>query len=243
VGGVVESGTRPEEEWVMTASYEINKVFTGYVTPKVPTRRSLSKNLRPVSTNAYISKVKEIALEWLKAQPPRTALFGTKATIIKGWIQSPVGPKKQITFDSGSEITLINKSLLRSLEPPHKVQLGQKLYLIQVTSNSSFSQYITVSFIFDTSNRPVRMTVEAYVVPDMNTPFILGMDFAAQYQLSLVRKEMGTSIVFGDMGQSISVEESDSTPRIDRQGNAFLVQATQGYIQNSLKQSHARKQY
>jgi hypothetical protein len=87
------------------------------------------------------------------------------------------------------------------------------------------------------------MTVEAYIVPNMNTPFILGTDFAAQYQLSLVGNELGTSIVFGNMGRSIPVEVLDSMPRIDKQGNPFLVQAAQGYLQNSVKQSRTRKEY
>ncbi|EUC60419.1 hypothetical protein RSOL_341640, partial [Rhizoctonia solani AG-3 Rhs1AP] len=219
-------------------------VFSGYALPKVPTRKSLTKQFKLASANVFYNKPgEEITLKRLMSRPPGTAFFGAKATIIKGWIQNAVGPKKRITFDSGSEITLINESLLKTLDPPPRVRIGQKLRLIQVTSNSSLSQYITVPLIFDTESGLVKMTVEAYVVPAMNTPFILGTDFAAQYQLSLVRNDEGTKIVFGDTGRSIPVEESDSMPRIDKQGNSFLVEVAQGYIQNGEKRAKYRKEY
>ncbi|KDN39703.1 hypothetical protein RSAG8_08621, partial [Rhizoctonia solani AG-8 WAC10335] len=190
--------------------------FTGLIQSKIPTRKSFIKQLKLATTKVFSAKTgEEITLKRLMSRPPGTAFFGAKATIIKGWIQNAVGSKKRITFDSGSEITLINESLLKTLDPPPRVRIGQKLRLIQVTNSG-----------------PVKMIVEAYVVPDMNTPFILGTDFAAQYQLSLVRSEDGTKIVFGDTGRSIPVEESDSTPRVDKQGNAFLVEVAQGYIQN-----------
>ncbi|KEP45274.1 hypothetical protein V565_294030, partial [Rhizoctonia solani 123E] len=218
--------------------------FAGLIQSKVPARKNFIKQLKLATTKVFNAKAgEEITLKRLMSRPPGTAFFGAKATIIKGWIQSAIGPKKQITFDSGSEITLINESLLNTLDPPPRVRIGQKLRLIQVTSNSSLSQYITVPLIFNMDSGPVKMTVEAYVVPNMNTPFILGTDFAAQYQLSLVRNEDGTKIVFGETGRSIPVEESDSTPRIDKQGNAFLVEVAQGYIQNGAKRSKARKEY
>ena len=61
--------------------------------------------------------------------------------------------------------------------------------------------------------------------------------------MSLVRSEEGTRILFGDTGRSIQVEESDSVPRVDKQGNAFLVEVAQGYVQNGLKRSKACKEY
>ncbi|GAB1527409.1 hypothetical protein RhiTH_010584 [Rhizoctonia solani] len=204
------------------------KVFSGYVLSKLPTRRSWGN---------------EITLKRMMSRPPGTAFFGSKATIIKGWIQNAYGPKKRITFDSGSEITLINKTLLKSLDPPPKVRIGQKLRLIQVTSNSSLSQYVTVPLVFETDKGPVCMMVEAYVVPNMNTPFILGTDFASQYQLSLVRNDDGTSIIFGDTGRSIQVKESNSTPRVDKEGNTFLVEVAQGFTQNGFRRARTRKEY
>jgi hypothetical protein len=84
--------------------------------------------------------------------------------------------------------------------PIPKIKSGQNLKLVQVTRNSIISWYVIVPLIFDTDFRPVKMTVEAYIVPKMNVPFILGTDFASQFQLSLIRDNLGTCIQFGDTG-------------------------------------------
>ena len=146
------------------------------------------------------------------SQPPGTAFYGCKAMIIKGWLQSATGPKCCITFDTGSEITLVNEDLLKELSPPPRIRIGQKLKLVQVTGDSTISRYVTLPIIFETAEGPVKILVEAYVVPKMNTPFILGTDFASQYQLSLLHNEQGTRIQFGETGHSTEVEESETTP-------------------------------
>ncbi|QRW26688.1 Retrovirus-related Pol polyprotein from transposon [Rhizoctonia solani] len=240
-GTTVSQGTNSADQGSKESD---SLVFSGYVQPKLPTRKSLNKKLKMASSHTAIAKNgEEITLKRLMSRPPGTAFFGSKATIIKGWLQTNNGPKKRITFDSGSEITLINESILKTLDPSPRVRIGQKLKLIQVTGNSSLSQYISLPIIFDTEQGLVKMIVEAYIVPNMNTPFILGTDFASQYQLSLVRNGDGTRIVFGDTGRSIPVEESDSSPRIDQQGNTFMVEVAQGFIKNSEKIKISKKAY
>jgi hypothetical protein len=66
---------------------------------------------------------------------------------------------------------------------------------------------------------PVKMTVEAYIVPKMNAAFILGTDFALQFQLSLIRDNLGTCIQFGDTGRSLKVEESETSPQFNSSGS------------------------
>ncbi|QRW17991.1 Retrovirus-related Pol polyprotein from transposon [Rhizoctonia solani] len=240
-GTTVSQGTNSADQGSKESD---SSVFSGYVQPKLPTRKSFNKKLKMASSHTATAKNgEEITLKRLMSRPPGTAFFGSKATIIKGWLQTSNGPKKRITFDSGSEITLINESILKTLDPSPRVRIGQKLKLIQVTGNSSLSQYISLPIIFDTEQGLVKMIVEAYIVPNMNTPFILGTDFASQYQLSLIRNGDGTRIVFGDTGRSIPVEESDSSPRIDQQGNTFMVEVAQGFIKNSEKIKISKKAY
>ncbi|KAB5587895.1 Retrovirus-related Pol polyprotein [Ceratobasidium theobromae] len=212
--------------------------------PKMPTRRSLTKKLKLAKVRSQAVKIgEEITLKWLMSRPAGTAFYGCKASIIKGWIQNQEGPKRRITFDTGSEITLINEELIGNLNPPPRIKLGQKLQLVQVTGNSTICRYVTLPLIFDTDQGIVKMNVEAYVVPKMNTPFILGTDFASQYQLSLIRNEDGTHIQFGSSGRTISVEESDSTPRIDNSGNTFLVEVSEAHILNQEKKREVKKAY
>jgi hypothetical protein len=182
----------------------------------------------------------EVTLKRLMSRPPGTAFYGSKATIVKGWIQSKFGSKRRITFDTGSEITLINEDLIPELSPVPKIKSGQKLKLVQVTGNSTISQYVIVPLIFDTDLGPVKMTVEAYIVPKMNAPFILGTDFASQFQLSLIRDDLGTRIQFGDTGRSIKVEESETSPQVNSSG-AFKVEISAFYSNNKDRKKNSKK--
>jgi hypothetical protein len=182
----------------------------------------------------------EITLKRLMSQPPCTAFYGSKATIIKGWIQSKLGSKHRITFDTGLEITLINEDLIPELSPVPKIKSGQKLKLVQVTGNSTISRYVIVPLIFDTDLGPVKMTVEAYIVPKMNAPFILGTDFASQFQLLLIRDNSGTRIQFGDTGRSIKVEESETSPQVNSSGS-FKVEISSSYSSNRDKRMKSKK--
>jgi hypothetical protein len=52
------------------------------------------------------------------------------------------------------------------------------------------------------------MNVEAYIIPKMAPSFILGNDFAEQYQLSILRSEEGTKILFGNSEHSMPMQSS-----------------------------------
>jgi hypothetical protein len=84
------------------------------------------------------------------------------------------------------------------------------------------------------------MTVEAYIVPKMNAPFILGTDFASQFQLSLIRDNSGTRIQFGDTGRSIKVEESESSPQVNSSGT-FKVEISTFYSSNKDRRKKSKK--
>ncbi|KAF8754155.1 hypothetical protein RHS01_06497 [Rhizoctonia solani] len=122
-GTTVSQGTNSADQGSKESD---SSVFSGYVQPKLPTRKSLNKKLKMASSHtATVKNGEEITLKRLMSRPPGTAFFGSKATIIKGWLQTNNGPKKRITFDSGSEITLINESILKTLDPSPRVRIGQ----------------------------------------------------------------------------------------------------------------------
>ena len=52
------------------------------------------------------------------------------------------------------------------------------------------------------------ITIEAYIVKDMNAPIILGNDFADQYSLSIIRENGTTSLRLGDSDLSIPLDSS-----------------------------------
>jgi hypothetical protein len=218
----------------------VNSNFYKNTLGHLPSRKAFTKKLKNATRTLASMIGEEITLKRLMSRPPGTAFYGSKATIIKGCIQSKLGVKHRITFDTGSEITLINEDLILELSPVPKIKSGQKLKLVQVTGNSTISQYVIVPLIFDTDLGPIKMTVEAYIVPKMNAPFILGTDFASQFQLSLIRDNLGTRIQFGDTGRSIKVEESETSPQINNSG-AFKVEISTFYSSNKDRRKKSKK--
>jgi hypothetical protein len=218
----------------------VNSNFIKNTLAHLPSRKTFAKKLKNATRTLASMIGEEITLKRLMSRPPGTAFYGNKATIIKGWIQSKLGVKRRITFDTGSEITLINEDLIPELSPVPKIKSGQKLKLVQVTGNSTISRYVIIPLIFDTDLGPVKMTVEAYIVPKMNAPFILGTDFASQFQLSLIRDNLGTCIQFGDTGRSIKVEESETSPQVNSSG-AFKVEISTFYSSNKDRRKKSKK--
>ncbi|KAJ7077487.1 hypothetical protein C8R44DRAFT_911520, partial [Mycena epipterygia] len=132
-----------------------------------------------------------------------------------------------VIIDSGSDITLISRKALEALTDPPKVKAGHDLKLIQVTGRSSISGYVNIDLFFHTNDGPVKLTVEAYVVDGMSTPFIPGNDFTDQYSISIVRDEGDTYLRFGSSGRQLKVESSTSTTLLDDEGHAFKEDACQ----------------
>ena len=95
----------------------------------------------------------------------------------------------KVIIDSGSDITIISQKSLSEMQTPIKPRQGQQVNLVQVTGNASISGYVNIDLYFYTLDGPVKINVKAYVVKGMNTPLILGNDFADQYSISVICQE------------------------------------------------------
>lgn len=107
-----------------------------------------------------------------------------------------------------------------------RVRAGQKINLIQVTGNVSISGFVDIDLYFHMAEGPVKLSVEAYVVKGMSTPFILGNDFADQFSISVMRNEGKSHLLFGDSSRQMQVDNSTSPSMLDEDGHAFKVNVT-----------------
>lgn len=183
-----------------------------------------------------------IELKRYMARPPGCSFLGAKAVETSGKIGNTDEEDMRIIMDSGSDITLISHKALGSLKTKPKIKQGQKIKLIQVTGDCTISGYVDLDVYFQTEKGPIKLTVEAYVVKGMSTPFIFGNDFADQYLISLVREEGKTRIVFGSSNRSIAVENSVGNPLMTEEGHAFKIHTSVNYIPSSFKsRKHKRE--
>ncbi|QRV75096.1 Retrovirus-related Pol polyprotein from transposon [Ceratobasidium sp. AG-Ba] len=156
------------------------------------------------------------------SRPPGTAWMGTTSTLVQGQLGDHCEPFN-ITFDSGSDITLISKEKYKSLNNPPPKQKGRSIQVVQVTDKCIINEFVTLPVVFNTPEGQVEMLVEAYVVKNMTTPFILRNNFGNQYLLSLVRNKEGSFIELGISGRRIPIIRSESDPRTDDAGHAYSV--------------------
>ena len=125
-------------------------------------------------------------LQPITARPPGTTFLGVQPLRVDVRLGGPCRSKTAMIMDSGSNISLISTSLLSTMSPSPKEKMGQSIKINQVTGRSSTNKYVSITTYFETSEGPVSMDIDAYIVKDMNAPLILGNDFADQYSLSIL---------------------------------------------------------
>lgn len=163
----------------------------------------------------------------LQPRPAGCCFLGSRALEIRGRIHET---ELAIIVDSGSDITLISEKTLKQLLDRPKVRRGQRIQLVQVTGRTLIDGFVDIIVTFDTPEGPVELNVEAYVVKNMTSSFILGNDYADQYSLSIIRSTGKTLIRFGDSGRSIEVNNSlgAGAGLRDEQGRSFKVITERG---------------
>jgi hypothetical protein len=153
-----------------------------------------------------------------------------------------VDPMKVIV-DSGSDITLMSQKALDKVSRPLKLKGGQDIEFIQVTGKASISGLVTLNLFSHTSEGPMKLTVEAYIVNGVSAPFILGNDFSDQYSISIIREEGAAYLECGNSGRRLKVNSSTLTPMQDEDGHAFKVIVRQELQQHVPKAKvHRRNQ-
>ncbi|KLO04391.1 hypothetical protein SCHPADRAFT_840651, partial [Schizopora paradoxa] len=141
------------------------------------------------------------------ARPPGTSFLGAEPTAITAWIGIYQDNLTPVIIDSGADITLISDKTLKKLSHKPPVKTGYTLDLVEVTGETTISGYVTLPIFVDTHLGPVEMSVEAYVVNNMTTPFLLGNDFADQYSTNSI----GPSLV-KEGGHCFTVNRHRSVP-------------------------------
>ena len=187
-----------------------------------------------------LEKIKDLLTlkHWL-ARPPGTTFLGSQATRVTGWLGEYNKNPTRIIADSGADITLISHQAWKDMENPPRIKTGEQIALVEVTGTSTITGFVTIPIFFDTDGGPVELKIDAYIVKDMISPFILGNDFADQYCISIMRTGDKTFLQFGESGRRIQVENSVGPSLVNEEGHCFSVVCEQGPIAMKIR-SHRR---
>ncbi|KAG8739702.1 hypothetical protein FRC12_016226, partial [Ceratobasidium sp. 428] len=189
--------------------------------PQLPTRKGMTKvynNRAQHSVKPFTEVGPKVIMRRNMSRPPGTAWMGVQSSILQGHFYEG-GDKVLVTFDSGSDITLISQKTWEDMTNKPPARVGKKIKIIQVTGNSFVNQYIILPLVFNTRLGPVEMLIEAYIVPQMSTSLILGNDWGLQYMLSLIRRHDGSYISFGETGREAEILRNSTDPILDLEGH------------------------
>ncbi|KAI0737447.1 hypothetical protein C8Q80DRAFT_1115293 [Daedaleopsis nitida] len=153
------------------------------------------------------------------SRPPGCAFLGSKATAVPVHLGLFSQELVDAIIDSGSDITLISEAMLDLIANAPRVRAGQKIQLVQVTGNATITGYVPLDLFFKTAGGIVQLSVEAYVVRGMSTPFLFGNDFADQYSVSIVRNKGHTEVQFEGRSFKVSwkpIPKASTKTRLQR---------------------------
>lgn len=128
---------------------------------------------------------------------------------IPGWVGGIDNRLADLRIDLCADITLISAEFLASLVTKPKILQGEKMKLWQLTKKgTSLLGYVRIPiFVYTNEGTMIEMEAEAYVVPDMTVPILLGEDFQQTYELGVFRSvDDGTEIRFGRTDFTVKAE-------------------------------------
>jgi hypothetical protein len=118
----------------------------------------------------------------------------------KGWVGNLENGVVDLRLDSCADVTLISEEFFRSLKGAPKEKQGMRMQLWQLTDkDSSLKGYVHIPILMQSEDGILLETeAEAYIVPGMTVPILLGEDFQLNYEVGITRNvELGTRIHFG----------------------------------------------
>ncbi|KAJ6478853.1 hypothetical protein C8R47DRAFT_1219399 [Mycena vitilis] len=140
--------------------------------------------------------------------------IGTSVLSVKGWVGSLDTEPIDIRVDSCADVTLVSLAHYNSL--PHKpaIQAGIPMKLIQLTQEEAgIDGYVRLPiYMISEEGELIESEAEAYVVPGMSVPILLGEDYSLTYEISLTRNvERGSRLHFNNWEFTVRAEHVGRT--------------------------------
>ncbi|KAJ7227956.1 hypothetical protein C8J57DRAFT_1252193 [Mycena rebaudengoi] len=142
--------------------------------------------------------------------PAGRSAIGTSVLSIKGCVGGIQGEPIDLRIDTCADITLISEEYYRSVPNATPIKMGMPLKLIQLTQEESGIQGFTTVpiFVLTDEGLMIECEAEAYVVPGMSVPILLGEDFQGTYEIGLMRSvSQGIRVHFNDWKYAVRAQK------------------------------------
>jgi len=183
--------------------------------------KPIFSELPPPPTN-----LKPIHLHKKQQSPPGTSSMGVSVLSTKGWVTGLENGRIDLWLDSCADITLISKDFFNTLKNAPHIQQGIRMKLWQLMDkNEELKGFIRIPVFMETADGVLlESEAEAYIVPRMTIPILLGEDYQLNYELGVTRNvEAGTKIHFAGMDHEIAATCIDQTADFDRMRQSTML--------------------
>ena len=129
--------------------------------------------------------------------PAGSSAVGVSVVAVQGWVGSMRNDQTDLRLDSCADVTLISQQFLESLKDCPPCQKGLKMDLWQLTDKDAKIQgYVWIPIVMESSEGVIIETeAEAYIVPNMTIPILLGEDSHLNYELTVAHRIDFKSVV------------------------------------------------
>ena len=162
---------------------------------------------------------KPVRISKKRFYPAGESSVGVSVLSVKGWVGNLDNSLTDLRLDSCADVTLISSEYYDSLKASPPIQQGMRMQLWQLTDkNSSLRGFVRIPiFMMTDDGTTIESEAEAYVVPGMTVPILLGEDYQLTYEVGVTRNvEDGPRIHFGKSGYEVPARQVERTRDFDR---------------------------
>ena len=182
-----------------------------------------------------------------RSRPEGMSAIGVSVLSTKGFVGGLGNIETDLRLDSCADITLISHEFYESLLSKPVIKQGMRMRLWQLTDkDSQIKGFVRIPIYMTTEDGDTLETeAEAYVVPNMTVPILLGEDYQQSYELGVTRNvEEGTHISFGRHGhriRAIPVERTTDFGRLRQSAYMAGQYVRRQFHRRSKAKRHRRK--
>lgn len=164
-------------------------------------------------------EIKPVRMPKKRFYPTGESSVGVSILSVKGWVGNLDNPLMDLRLDSCADVTLISSEFYDSLKANPPIQQGVRMRLWQLTDkDSKLKGFVRIPvYMLTDDGVTIESEAEAYVVPGMTVPILLGEDYQLTYELGVTRNvEEGPRVRFGKFDYKITARQVERTRDFDR---------------------------
>ena len=164
-------------------------------------------------------EVKPIRMAKKRFYPTGESSVRVSVLSVKGRVGCQSNIVTDLRLDSCADVTLISAEYYDSLKSAPPIQQGMRMKLWQLTDkDSTLKGFVRIPIFMTTDDgTTLESEAEAYVVPGMTVPILLGEDYQLTYEIGVTRNvEEGPRVRFGKSEHDIAARHVERTKDFER---------------------------